>query len=250
MTNDLNMKPEIKIFRNTDEIAVEFAHRIQALAKEAEGKPVHIALSGGSTPKVIFQYLTDKFGKELANTQFHFWWGDDRCVPPTDDESNYKWANELWLAPTGIQEENIHRVLGENNPAEEAVRYAEEIKKEVPLANGFPVFDLMLLGLGEDGHTASIFPNQMGLLTSKNICEVAVHPESQQKRITMTGPVINNSKVIAFLATGDNKADKVKEILIEKDAELPAANIEAKNGKLVWWLDYGSAKNVKSFFFD
>ncbi|MFA9391076.1 MAG: 6-phosphogluconolactonase [Prolixibacteraceae bacterium] len=238
------MKAKIKIFKNTGEIADEFANTLKTLAKAANGKAVHIALSGGSTPKIIFQYLKEKFGKELANPQFHFWWGDDRCVPPTDDESNYKWANELWLKEIEIPLTNIHRVLGENDPESEAIRYAQEIEKHLPFENNLPTFDFMLLGLGEDGHTASIFPNQMELLSSKNTCEVAFHPNTGQKRITLTGPVINNSKFIVFLAIGENKASKVKEILLDQQEDLPASHIQSNTGELIWWLDKNSAQNM------
>lgn len=239
------MKPEIKIFNNADEIAVEFANTLIRIAQLDNSRPVHIALSGGSTPKTIFQHLTEHFGKKLAKTQFHFWWGDDRCVPPTDDDSNYKWANNLWLKPIGIPKENIHRIKGEDEPEKEAIRYSKEIATNVPLENGLPAFDVMLLGLGEDGHTASIFPDQMHLLQSSTICEVATHPNSGQKRITMTGPVLNNSKQIIFLATGAKKAQKVKEIILDRDIDLPATNIKNKNGHLVWWLNKESAKLVQ-----
>ena len=239
--NDFYMNPEIKIFNNTEEIATEFANTLLKLANESNGKPVHIALSGGSTPKAIFQYLAKKLGKELAKNEFHFWWGDDRCVPPTDDDSNFKWANELWLAPIGFPIYNIHRILGENDPKKEAIRYSKEINTNVPVESGLPVFDVMLLGLGEDGHTASIFPDQMSLLNASSICEVAVHPDSGQKRITITGRVINNSKLIAFLATGAKKAMKVKEVITDKNKKLPAAHIYSNHGKLIWWLDNESA---------
>lgn len=238
------MKPEIKIFKNTSEIAEEFANTIQQLIDASHGNKVHIALSGGSTPKHIFAYLTEHYGSTLAKTQLHFWWGDDRCVPPTDDESNYKWANELWLNPIGIQQENIHRVKGEDSPDVEVLRYSTEIANNLPIENGIPVFDLMLLGLGEDGHTASIFPHQMKLLQSESICEVATHPESGQKRITLTGKVINQSKVITFLATGENKALKVKEIIIDRNKTLPAANVTNLNGQLIWWLDVAAARLI------
>ena len=238
------MKPEIKIFATISEIAEEFASTLQTLASEANGLSVHIALSGGSTPKAIFKYLTSHYGKSLANTQFHFWWGDERCVSPTDDDSNYKWANELWLSPIGIPQKNIHRVLGEDDPEKEAIRYAEEMEALLPFENGWPVFDLMLLGLGEDGHTASIFPHQIALISSEKLCEVATHPESGQKRITITGNVINNSRVIAFLSTGEKKAQKVYEIIKLKDKTLPATHISPKNGKLVWLLNNEAAKQL------
>jgi 6-phosphogluconolactonase len=237
---------KINIYNNNDEISEAFAQILFESLKTAGNNTLHIALSGGSTPKDIFRYLTKTYGEKLANNRFHFWWGDDRCVSPPHDDSNYKWANELWLKPIGIPEKNIHRVMGENNPADEAARYSEEIKKQVPFENGLPAFDIMLLGLGEDGHTASIFPNQMELLESDKICEVASHPIIGQKRITLTGPVINNSKHIVFLAVGKKKAAKVKEVITDKDKTLPAANIKAQNGKLTWLLDKFSSQQLKT----
>lgn len=236
----------IEIYNNTREIADAFASIMQKTAKQNENKAVHIALSGGSTPKAIFRELTKKYGSELCNNRFHFWWGDDRCVAPDHDDSNYKWARELWLQPIGIPEENIHRVTGENKPEDEALSYSEKIKKLLPKANGLPVFDIMLLGLGEDGHTASIFPHQIGYITSPEIAVVASHPESGQKRISLTGPLINNSKNIIFLATGVKKAAKVKEVIIDKNETLPASHIKAENGQLTWWLDEASSKLLKN----
>lgn len=235
----------INILNNTDEISEAFAGMLFESLKTDGNNPIHIALSGGSTPKSIFKYLNEKYGTKLVDERFHFWWGDDRCVPSDHDDSNYKWAYQLWLKPIGVSEKNIHRIMGENIPKEEALRYSEEIIKHVPIKNGLPVFDIILLGLGEDGHTASIFPDQMELLSSEKICEVASHSETGQKRITLTGTVINNSKHIVFLAVGEKKAAKVKEVITDRDKTLPAANINAQNGKLTWLLDHFSAQRLK-----
>jgi len=191
---------------------------------------------------VIFRYLIEKYGKTLAYPNFHFWWGDDRCVPPHNDDSNYKWATDLWLKPIGITPEKIHRVLGENDPEQEVFRYAGEIRKFIPFENGLPVFDYMLLGLGEDGHTASIFPCQMNLLTSTKICEVATHPVSGQKRITLTGPVINHSRTIVFLATGENKAQRVRDIAVDQLPQYTASHIGSSSGRVIWLVDSDAAK--------
>lgn len=236
----------IEIYNNTRQIAEAFAAIMQETAKKTGKEAVHIALSGGSTPKAIFRELTEKYGSGLCNVRFHFWWGDDRCVAPDHDDSNYKWANELWLQPIGIPKENIHRVMGENKPEDETRRYAAEIEKYLPVENEHPVFDIMLLGLGEDGHTASIFPHQIGYISSPEIAVVATHPESGQKRISLSGPVINNSKNIIFLATGEKKAAKVKEVIIDKNETLPASHIKAENGQLTWWLDEASSKLLKN----
>jgi 6-phosphogluconolactonase len=238
------MNQSIKIFEDIGQIAEEFASTIQKLARKNENNSVHIALSGGSTPKAIFKYLTENYGTKLNFTNLHFWWGDDRCVPPNHDDSNFKWANELWLSPTGFSNTQIHRVKGENNPQDEAKRYSEEIKKYVPTESEWPVFDLIVLGLGEDGHTASIFPNQMGLLESNHICEIATHPQSGQKRVTFTGHLINNAQNIIFLATGISKADKVKQVIDERDISLPATHIKTAKGKVTWWIDNDAAEFI------
>jgi 6-phosphogluconolactonase len=238
------MNQDIKIFEDTYQIAEEFASTLQKLAQKNKNKPVHVALSGGSTPKAIFKYLSEKYGTSLNFPNLHFWWGDDRCVPPSHDDSNFKWANELWLSPTGFSNAQIHRIKGENNPEKEAKRYSEEIKQFVPAENKWPVFDLIVLGLGEDGHTASIFPNQMELLESNHICEIATHPQSGQKRVTFTGHLINNAKNAIFLATGSSKAEKVKQVIDERDLSLPATHIKPAKGKLTWWVDNDAAEFI------
>ncbi|MDA3879599.1 MAG: 6-phosphogluconolactonase [Prolixibacteraceae bacterium] len=239
------MQPNIITFENTAQIAEEFASTLNKLIANSKGKEVHIALSGGSTPKAIFKYLNEKYGNKLAHPNLHFWWGDDRCVPPTHDDSNYKWANNLWLKPAGFAAQKIHRVMGENAPQAEAERYSREIQKNVERVNGLPAFDLVLLGLGEDGHTASIFPNQMELLNASTLCEVAVQPQSGQKRISFTGKLINNARHVVFLSTGNAKAQKVNEVLKKQNQALPATHISPAKGTLSWWLDAESARLIK-----
>jgi len=238
------MKPFLKIFSNTNEIADQLAEMFSELITSTGNKPFHIALSGGNTPKAIFGYLSEKYGTQLADKRFHFWWGDERCVPSGDDESNYKWATELWLKPIGIAATNIHRIEGENIPEKEAIRYSEEMKNCIETEEGCPRFDLIMLGLGDDGHTASIFPNQMNLLTSVNWCEVATHPVSGQKRITLTGKVLNNARKVVFISSGESKAQMVRNIVTEAKPEYPASHIQPVNGELIWLLDKNSAHSI------
>jgi 6-phosphogluconolactonase len=242
--NIANFKIMIKIFNNTNEIAEAIAQILFELIEKKDIKPIHIALSGGNTPKLIFSYLSEMYGTKLADKRFHFWWGDERCVPSDDNECNYKWANELWLNPIGIATTNIHRIQGENTPEIEAIRYSEEMKNYIEAEEGWPRFDLITLGLGDDGHTASIFPNQMNLLTSENWCEVANHPVSGQKRITFTGKVINNARKVVFISTSENKAQMVRNIVIEVKPEYPASHIQPKNGELIWLLDKNAAQFI------
>jgi 6-phosphogluconolactonase len=231
----------IKVYKNTNEIADALAEMLFELMGNPGTEPIHIALSGGNTPKLIFKYLNENYGIRLADRRFHFWWGDERCVPPTNDDSNYKWAYEYWLKPIGIAGENIHRVIGENDPELEAIRYSEEMKKWIRTKNGFPVIDLNLLGLGEDGHAASIFPHNIELLYSEKWCEVATHPTSGQKRITLTGKVLNNSETVVFISTGAGKAQMVKNVAAEAKPEFPASQIKSVSGKTIWLLDKKAA---------
>jgi 6-phosphogluconolactonase len=234
----------IKIFNNTNEIAEAIAKMLQELIEKPGNQSMHIALSGGNTPKTIFEYLNKNYGGNLTDKRFHFWWGDERCVPFDDDESNFKWANELWLKPIGIPATNIHRIDGENVPEVEAIRYSEEMNEWIESENRFPRFDLILLGLGDDGHTASIFPNQMNLLISDHWCEVAIHPVSGQKRITLTGKVLNNARKVVFISTGESKAQIVRNIAVEIKPEYPAYHVQPINGELIWLLDNDAAQLI------
>lgn len=205
---------------------------------------IHIALSGGSTPKILFEMMADDYEEDIDWGKIHFWWGDERCVAPDHEDSNYKMTKERLFDQVSIPSAQIHRVRGEENPKQEALRYAEEIKEYVPLVNGVPQFDIMLLGMGGDGHTASIFPHQMELLKAEEVCEVATHPESGQKRVTLTGPVIDQSRSICFLVTGEGKTEKVDEIFNQKEGYLsyPAAHFNKEN--VVWFLDSAAAARI------
>jgi 6-phosphogluconolactonase len=233
----------IKRFENTDAIAEELASVLLQLAFISNSeKGIHIALSGGNTPKQIFNYLTKHYGERLANPNFHFWWGDERCVAPTSDESNYKWANLLWLQPIGILPIRIHRVIGENKPTDEAIRYSNEITKLVTFKDYTPRFDLILLGLGDDGHTASIFPHQMELLHTEKTCAVATHPISEQKRITFTGKLLNQAAQVVFISTGKGKAKMIQNVALNAMPEYPASHINPTYGTLEWWIDKEAAE--------
>lgn len=195
----------------------------------------HIALSGGSTPKILFEILATEYVNKIDWSKVHLYWGDERCVAPDDPDSNYGMTLEKLIQHIDMPPANIHRVLGENNPKEEAIRYGKEIEKNLALVNGWPVFDLVILGMGSDGHTASIFPHQINLLTSEQICEVATHPDSGQQRITITGKVINAAKEIHFLVTGVSKKVVLNEIFTETGnyKNYPAAYFDQAD----WWMD-------------
>jgi len=237
-------KDVLLIFKSPEDLAAKFADQLMNWVENYSEKTFHLAISGGKTPDLLFSALVRKYSESTLWQKVHFWWVDERMVPPTDPESNFGVANSLLLSKISIPEENIHRIKGENTPENEALSYSRQIKEKLPSQNGWPVFDLILLGMGDDGHTASIFPDQMYLLNSDNVCEVATQPFSGQKRTTLTGKTIFNASRICFLITGSNKAEKLKEIWNnpEQAKLLPAAHIHSENGDLIWFIDEVAAK--------
>lgn len=232
---------EKKIYKTKQEVATNFS-RYLAILLASEGTS-HIALSGGSTPKVVFDELAANFQPDIDWHGVHLYWGDERCVAPTDDDSNYKMTVDHLISKIDIPEENIHRIKGENAPEKEAIRYADVLDENLPKSNETPQFDLVILGMGDDGHTASIFPHEIELWHSDHFCEVATHPDSGQRRITITGQIINNAKNVVFLVTGESKAEKVAAIHDKNDSakNYPASLVAPKSHKLVWFLDEAAA---------
>jgi len=233
------MNVQKHISSNGNAVARDFAFFFERLVDEKD--PIAVALSGGSTPKLFFDILANDFKDKIDWTRIHFYWSDERCVPPDDPESNYKMTLDHLLQKVNIPKENVHRIRGEDDPEKEAIRYSEQIKSNLIEAHGLPRFDVIILGMGDDGHTASIFPHEMELLTVNTTCAVATHPVSGQKRITLTGPVINNAAAVAFLVTGEAKREKVHEILKQGVANYPAARIKPTDGELHWFLDESAA---------
>ncbi|MGB5402648.1 6-phosphogluconolactonase [Robiginitalea sp.] len=202
-----------------------------------------IALSGGSTPQVWFDLLADEYQNRLPWPEFLLFWGDERCVPPEDSQSNYRMTREHLLERVPVDSSHIFRIRGENPPTEEAQRYSMVLKEVLPEVHRIPQFDLVILGMGDDGHTASIFPHEMKLWDSESLCEVATHPESGQKRISLTGQIINNAKQVVFLVTGANKAAPLAEIRNRSlgSAQFPAAHVAPASGRLLWLVDKEAA---------
>lgn len=235
---------DLRIAKSPEETAKEFAEYL--IQQHEKTDVLHVALSGGSTPKILFDLLATEFKMAIDWNRIHLYWGDERCVQPTDDESNFKMTQDRLISKVAIPEENIHRVKGETNPDEEAARYSSEIEKHLEKKNGLPVFDIIILGMGSDGHTASIFPHEIELLESDAICAVANHPESGQKRVTLTGQVINAAKSVCFLVTGEGKKEKVREIIKKEDSasDYPAAHIKVNDGELIWFLDDSAAAEL------
>ena len=236
----------IKIFPTPLELAEAFALDLINHIRETEKshKPVTIAISGGSTPVMLFSVLAGKFATPVFWKDVHFFWVDERCVPPDDPDSNYGMSCRYLLDKIDIPDTNIHRIRGEEDPETEAARYSEEIIRYTRSLNNLPVFDHIILGMGEDGHTASIFPGNQELLYSEKVYDAAIHPVSGRKRITITGKVINNADYITFLITGQSKAWIIEQI-IKKKAKFPASFIIPGHGRITWLLDEKAGEFIK-----
>ena len=237
---------EVKIFATQDEVFEAVAKEILHLTQNSKQLRFHVALSGGSTPKGLFKKLSEEYSDSIPWNRIHFWWGDERCVSPNDDESNYKMTYDNLFSNISIPKENIHRIKGEDNPEKEANRYSDEIDGQLNHRGENPVFDLLILGIGDDGHTASIFPDELELFENEKTCAVTQHPITKQNRITITGRVLNNATRIFFLVTGENKSTRISEIMNDSEAAklLPAYYISPKNGELIWLLDEAAASKI------
>lgn len=247
------MKPLIQIFANATGLARAVACDIKRAIGQniQEGKLFHIALSGGTTPGILFEQLAQPpFRQEIAWNQVHIYWSDERCVPIEHPDSNYGLAKASFLDHIDIPPANVHRIHGEADPVAEVERYARELSDHIPSCfTPLPRFDWIMLGLGADGHTASLFPDVVipGQQDGR-LCHLAEHPISRQKRITLSLPVINNAARITFLVTGDEKATIIKDILLRSadNQHYPAARVHALWGVLIWYLDQAAAREIRT----
>ena len=181
-------------------------HILEAMEKEPE-RPFTIALSGGTTPAVLFEV-------------------DERCVPPTDAQSNFGLADRLLFGKINLPASHYYRIVGEGAPGEEAILYSSLVKATVPTVDEVPVFDFVLLGVGEDGHTSSVFPDRKDLLTAVEPYAVSVNPYNKTVRICMTGKPMIEAKHTCFLVAGENKCSILKKILDKEQEDIyPASYI-------------------------
>jgi len=205
------------------------------------------ALSGGSTPQRLYEVLgRDPWLSTVPWGQVQLLWGDERCVPPDSPESNYRMAQEAFVARVPILPENVFRMRGEDDPAEAAVAYEMRLRelggKTGATSLGAPIIDLVLLGIGANGHTASLFPHSPALREPERLA-VAVEVPQVGWRLTLTVPVMNASRQVVFVATGEEKAAVLARILQGPSAgdELPAQLIAPRPGRLTWLLDEAAA---------
>ena len=237
---------KIRIFENLNDLNKDFTLWLKELLAEKE--TLTIALSGGNTPKSLFKYWATNHADDIDWTKIKFFWSDERCVWPNDDDSNYKMVKENLFDLLPVPSNHIFRIRGENDPYKEARSYEELLKNEVETVNGVPQFDVLMLGMGEDGHTASIFPHEMNLWDSSNMCVVATHPKTRQMRISLSGQTINAAKNVVFLVTGATKAKKVQAIIEDNEKaqeKYPAAKVNPISGNLIWFLDGFAGRELK-----
>ncbi len=237
--------PNVRVLPTPEEAAAAAAALVAKLADEhgsAAGR-FTIALSGGSTPRLLYQTLAcDPYAARMAWDRWRVFWSDERCLPPDHEESNYRMAREALLDRVCIPAQQIHRMRGEIEPEEAAEAYASVV------LDTSPSFDLILLGIGEDGHTASLFPGTEALQERRKLVVANWAPRLQAYRITFTLPLINMAKNVVFLATGESKAEVLREVLepAREEHTLPAAMVRPVQGITHWFLTRDAARLLKT----
>jgi 6-phosphogluconolactonase len=237
----------VHILSDHDSLMLAAARGVAAAAHEAmaaHGR-FSLVLAGGSTPRGLYALLASPpFKGRLDPSKTHFFWGDERCVPPDSPDSNYRMAKEAMLDALSPPPENIHRMRGEDEPAKAAEAYEAELRLFFGAENAppFPRFDLVLLGLGEDGHTASLFPGSAALHEKKRWVALGTDPQGV-RRLTLTVSVINTATRVAVLAEGGAKAGVVGRVLrgTPLKARLPIEYVQPYGGELDFWIDREAA---------
>lgn len=239
----------IERFPTPEALAEGVARHVVELAARAitESGRFTLVLAGGSTPGTAYALLaSDRFAKRVEWRLVHVLWGDERCVPPDDAQSNYRMARETLLDQVPIPESQIHRIYGEEDPERAAFRYERELRmllKEGSKASAPSGFDLVLLGMGEDGHTASLFPGQTAVRETTRWVVAVPAPGGRMWRITLTPVALNGARQITFVVSGVGKAERLQQVLQGPSApdQLPAQAIRPPGGELTWMVDQAAA---------
>lgn len=240
------MKPMVRIFKDSDELSRVAADMFVTLATQAirERGRCLVALSGGSTPTALYRLLARE---PLDWTRIHVFWGDERLVPPDDPESNYGQAREVLLKRLPIPSENIHRIFSDLEPVAAATDYARVLKGFASPPLDWPRFDLVLLGLGEDGHTASLFPGSPVDATEPVVAVTANYQGRPARRVTLTPLVFNAARQVVFLVSGANKAVTLEGVFSDYNSveQIPAKRIQPTDGTVTWLVDEAAGKEIK-----
>jgi 6-phosphogluconolactonase len=239
---------QIMVFDEAEEVSRVAALRFVELARsaiDARGR-FSVALSGGSTPKQMYQLLaSDEFKEQVDWAKVHIFFCDERCVPPNHADSNYRLADEALLSRVQLPARNVHRIMGEGDAAANARLYEDELQTFFA-GMPWPRFDLVLLGMGDDGHTASLFPGTVALKEQRAWVAANWVDKLNAYRITLSIPAINHAAHIIFLVTGAGKAERVAEVIRVESAmeRLPSQLIRPANGTLRWLLDKAAAARL------
>lgn len=242
----------LKISKDINSLCDRVVQRIIQCANVAidQNGVFHFALAGGSTPKVVFERLAAPENNNQIDWQkTHIWFGDERCVPAEHSDSNYRMANQSLLSVVSIPTTNIHRIQGELSPELAAISYADQLGQNLPINDqGFPVFDLMLQGLGPDGHTASLFPGTPALEIDDKIATAVYVEKMDSWRVSLTFPVLNAAKNLIFLVAGESKQEILVDIFHQTDSTRTPYPVEMlkPSGVIEWYVDGDAATLVKA----
>jgi len=248
----VNASAEIRILTTPQELFAAAAEEVLHATNEAvkQRGRFTIALSGGSTPKSLFNLLATNARNSLPWDRMFFFWGDERHVPPNDPESNYRMADAAMLSKVPVPAGNVFRMPAENPDAAAAAEaYEQTLRKFFQLNPGeFPHFDLILLGMGPDGHTASLFPGTAGLQEKSRLVIANWVEKLKTHRLSLTLPVLNAARGVAFLVSGTDKASALRVVLEENvpGEQYPSKLVQPKDGKLIWFLDRAAASELAS----
>ena len=240
--------PELHILSTPEDTAQAATAFIASLARQwiqAQGR-FTIALTGGSTPRRLYQILgSPPYAEQIAWDRWQLFWSDERCVPPDHQESNYRMAKEALLDLVPLPADNIHRIRGEATPRDAAAEYEKAVRRVIPGAR--PVLDLVLLGMGEDGHTASLFPGTDALEEEHQLVVANWVPHLQAHRITFTLPLINAASAVAFLVNDLSKAAVLKRVVQPDpgDPPLPAGRVRPASEAVHWFLTMAAASQLE-----
>ena len=236
----------IETFPTPETLADAVARHIVARAAEAISATGRftLALAGGSTPRAGYLRLATRDSRpELDWQRTHVLWGDERCVPPDDLRSNYRMAKEALLDRVPIPADQIHRIRGEDDPEKAAADYERELRALL----GSEGLDLVLLGLGEDGHTASLFPGQAAVRETTGWVVAVPAPDGTMWRVTLTPAVLNTARNVSLVVSGASKAARLQQVLegpFTPDV-LPAQAIQPTQGRLTWMVDAAAAGRLR-----
>lgn len=246
--------PEIRVLADVTELNRAAAEEFVRSCDEAVNLRglFAVALAGGATPKGLYSMLAspfDPFRARVRWSETHFFWGDERHVPPNDPDSNFRMVNETMLSRVDIPPANVHRIKTEiGNAAAVASDYEQSLREFFHFDSGeLPRFDLVLLGMGADGHTASLFPDPVRTTGESGLVAACRSRKMKSDRITLTAPVLNNAASVIFLVSGSDKADAVRAVLQgdHQPDRYPAQLIRPTSGGLLWLLDRSAASLLK-----